>query len=159
MISICFWVLIHSFYWIVTYPIRSCGFRAPATSAAEPGTPAASGATATPPSVRCVGRSFYGYTFRAWNVWRFVSLFADHYVEFYDFAIADRSNGLKRVKNIKLKQNYHINTELFINCCHVVRNFESEAKTRSNFQFRKANVIDFMKFSKMTMFRASEDNS
>ena len=37
-----------------------------------------------------------------------------------------------------------------IRCSHVVRDFESEAKTRSNFNFDKQDVIDLTKFSKMT---------
>ena len=41
----------------------------------------------------------------------------------------------------------------------VIRYFESEAKTRLTFNFDKQDFIDFTKFSKMTMCRASEANS
>ena len=44
----------------------------------------------------------------------------------------------------------------YYRCGHVVRDFESEAKTLS---FDKQDVIDFTKISKMTMCRASEANS
>ena len=44
-------------------------------------------------------------------------------------------------------------------CGHVVMYFESEAKIGVTFNFDKQDVIDFTKFSKMTMYRASEANS
>ena len=51
---------------------------------------------------------------------------------------------------------------LKLRCGHVVRDFESEAKTRKlgvTFNSDKQDVIDLTKFSKMTMCRASEANS
>ena len=50
-------------------------------------------------------------------------------------------------------------TYICISCGRVVRDFESKAKTRCNFQFRFQEVIDLTKFSKITLCRASEANS
>ena len=48
---------------------------------------------------------------------------------------------------------------VFSRCGGVIRYFESEAKTRLTFNFDKQDLIDFTKFSKVTMCRASEANS
>ena len=48
---------------------------------------------------------------------------------------------------------------MFLSCGRVVRDFEIEEKLGVTFNFDKLDVIDFTKFSKMTMCRASEANS
>ena len=50
-------------------------------------------------------------------------------------------------------------SQISTRCGRVVTEFDCEAKTRRNFHFNKQDDSDFMKFSKMTMCRASEANS
>ena len=50
--------------------------------------------------------------------------------------------------------------QVLISCCHIVRHFESgKQKIGVTCNLDKHDVIDFTKFSKMTMCRASEANS
>ena len=62
-------------------------------------------------------------------------------------------------KNVLQIKQVPILYTLIISCGHVVRDFESEAKLAVTFNFDKKDIIDFMKFSKMAMCRASEANS
>ena len=48
---------------------------------------------------------------------------------------------------------------LYISCGHVVRDFETKQKLGVIFNSDKQDVIDFKKFSKLKMCRASEANS
>ena len=65
------------------------------------------------------------------------------------------SSKLKTTMKLELYNLVYI----YYRCGRVVRDFESKQKLGVTFNFDKQDVIDFMKFSKMTMCRASEANT